>query len=212
VVAGLSNTVIGGSNDYASSAFDVRQSFSGALTYSLPGFTKSSPVTALSKGWSLAAVAIARSGFPFNANILSLASITGGYAYSRPDRVAGQPAWISNANAGGGRSLNPNAFQTPSTLRQGTESRNDIGGFPLRQVDLSLGRDFAFTEKLKLQFRADAFNVVNHPNFANPAALIGFGPTYLESTQMLNSALGGLNPLFQEGGPRSLQLSLKLTF
>lgn len=77
---------------------------------------------------------------------------------------------------------------------------------------MSVGRKFPLTDRLALQFRVDAFNFLNHPNFANPAGYIGFGPTYLESAQMLNNGLGGLNPLFQEGGPRSLQLSLKLSF
>jgi hypothetical protein len=130
----------------------------------------------------------------------------------RPDLIAGQPLWIPNPDAGGGKSLNPAAFAIPTTTRQGTEGRNDIPGFSLSQVDCSLSRTFSLVESWQLKFQADAFNLVNHPNFANPQALIGYGPTYLESTQMLNSALGGLNPLFQEGGPRSLQLSLKLTF
>ncbi|MGC1087487.1 MAG: hypothetical protein WA894_03555, partial [Candidatus Acidiferrum sp.] len=68
------------------------------------------------------------------------------------------------------------------------------------------------SERLNLQFRADAFNALNHPNFSNPQALIEFGSYYLQSQHMLNQGLGGLNPLFQEGGPRSLQLSLKLFF
>jgi len=68
------------------------------------------------------------------------------------------------------------------------------------------------TDHVHLQFRADAFNLLNHPNFTNPSALIGFGPSFLQSSAMLNQGLGGLNPLFQEGGPRSLQLSLKLNF
>jgi hypothetical protein len=82
----------------------------------------------------------------------------------------------------------------------------------LTQIDLSLARKFAVTDRINVQFRADAFNLVNHPNFANPLGFLEFGPTYLSSTEMLNQALGGLNPLFQQGGPRSLQISLKLTF
>jgi hypothetical protein len=112
----------------------------------------------------------------------------------------------------GGKGLNPNAFSIPSTIRQGTEGRNDIPGFGLTQVDLSIGRKFSLTERLNLQFRADAFNILNHPNFSNPAASLDCGPACLISGTMLNAALGGLNPLFQEGGPRSLQLSLKLAF
>ncbi len=104
-------------------------------------------------------------------------------------------------------------FAIPSPIRQGTEGRNDIPGFGLTQVDLSVGRRFSITERLNLQFRTDAFNVFNHPNFTNPLGFIDTGdPTTLQAPNMLNKGLGGLNPLFQEGGPRSLQLSLKLTF
>ena len=210
-VVGLNNTIISGAGDYASSDFDVRQSFSGALTASLPSFSQSQFLHAVSKGWSFATVAVVRTGFPFNGAYYGLSTITG-YATLRPDLVAGQPVWIPNPDAGGGKSLNPATFSIPTTTRQGTEGRNDIPGFGLSQVDCSLGRTFSLVESWQLKFQADAFNLVNHPNFANPQALIGYGPTYLESTQMLNSALGGLNPLFQEGGPRSLQLSLKLAF
>jgi hypothetical protein len=100
----------------------------------------------------------------------------------------------------------------PASGEQGTEGRNDIRGFGLTELDLSIGRKFPLPERLGLQFRVDAFNLLNHPNFSNPPGYIGYGPAYLESTQMLNSGLGGLNALFQEGGHRSLQLSLKLSF
>ena len=112
----------------------------------------------------------------------------------------------------GGRSLNPDAFAVPPAGQQGSEARNDISGYGLTQIDLSLARQFFLTDRTHLQFRADAFNVFNHPNFTNPLALIGSDPRFLKSQSMLNQGLGGLNPLFQEGGPRSLQLSLKLTF
>jgi hypothetical protein len=212
VVAGLADSVISAASDYSSSDYDVRHSFSGAITYRIPAAGKAGALKAMTKDWSIATVIVARSGFPFNGRVLSLSSVTGGYAYSRPDLVAGQPRWIANPQAAQARSLNPNAFATPATVRQGTESRNDIAGFRLMQADLSLDRAFAIADKFNLKFRVDTFNLFNHPNFGNPPALIGFGPTYLQSTQMLNSALGGLNPLFQEGGPRSLQLSLKLGF
>jgi hypothetical protein len=112
----------------------------------------------------------------------------------------------------GGKGLNPAAFSIPSTVRQGTEGRNDIAGFGLTQVDLSFGRSFPLGDRVKLAFRAEGFNVLNHPNFSNPPGDVEFGPSYLQSQYMLNRTLGGLNPLFQEGGSRSLQLSLKLSF
>jgi hypothetical protein len=212
VVSGLSNTVISAQSDYGSSGFDVRHSFSGAITISPPTLTGPPMIAAIARDWSLGAVIVVRTGFPFNGIIQSASPDPGGYALSRPDRVPEMPLWIHDSQAGGSKSLNPAAFLVPSSARQGSESRNDIPGFGLAQGDLSLGRKFNLTDHLKLLFRADAFNAFNHPNFTNPPAYVEFGPAFLVSQQMLNAGLGGLNPLFQEGGPRSLQLSLKLTF
>ena len=212
VVAGLSNTVISAANDYGSSSFDVRHSFSAAITYDIPSAAKSGFLAALTKDWSIESVIVARSGFPFNGQLIFASPDPGGRAYSRPDLVPGVPVWISDPKAGGGKSLNPLAFSVPPTVRQGTEGRNDIRGFGLTQVDLSVARTFVIREPWHLQFRADAFNLLNHPNFTNPLALVEFGSFYMTSQSMLNQGLGGLTPLFQEGGPRSLQLSLKLTF
>jgi hypothetical protein len=222
VVVGLSNTVISAARDYASSGFDVRHNFSGALTLEIPGAGSSQLLSHLTKDWSVDAVIIARTGFPFNA-FTQVASPVGGGTQVRPDRVPGQPVWINSPNAPGGKMLNVTfdpttgaiiggAFAIPSAPRQGTEGRNDIPGFGLTEVDLSLGRKFAFTERLHLQFRADAFNVFNHPNFANPLANLDAGTADLVSAQMLNRGLGGLSSLFQQGGPRSMQLSLRLLF
>jgi len=212
VVVGLSSTVFSGARDYASSDFNVQQSFSGALTYVTPGVSRYKPVSLFTRNWSVVPVIVVRTGFPFNGVVLSASPDQGGYASSRPDLVPGQPLWIPNPTAAGGKSLNPSAFSIPSTPRQGNEGRNDIPGFGLTQLDLSIGRTFPITERLKLEFRADAFNILNHPNFTNPPALVEFGPAYLQSGEMLNQSLGGLIPIFQQGGPRSLQLSLKLTF
>jgi hypothetical protein len=163
----------------------------------------------LTKDWSLQALLIARGGFPFNGQVLT-AAIAG--AYPRPDLDPAKPVWLYGSQYPGGKALNPAAFTKPPAGQQGTEGRNDIRGFGLTEVDLSLGRKLTMTERLNVQFRVDAFNLLNHPNFANPFAYIGFGPSFLQSMSMLNKGLGGLNPLFQEGGPRSLQLSLKLVF
>jgi hypothetical protein len=212
VIIGLPANVISAANDYASSDFDVRQSFSGALSYDIPAAGKSGLVSLLTRNWSLQTVVVARTGFPFNAKVFSTSPDPEGEAAARPDLVPGQPFWISNQMAGGGKSLNPAAFAIPSTIRQGTEGRNDIPGFGLTQIDASIGRMFPITERVKIQFRADAFNLFNHPNFTNPSGFIEFGPSFLQSNSMLNTGLAGMSPLFQQGGPRSLQLSLKMTF
>lgn len=201
---------ISGVRDYASSDFDVRHSFSGALSYAIPGPSKSGPLSLVASHWSLDSTVVARSGFPFNGQIFVIDPALG-FAFIRPDVVSGQPYWISVATAPGGKSLNPAAFIRPSPGLQGTEGRNDIHGFGLAEVDMSLAREFKILDRARLKFRADAFNIFNHPNFTNPTARVPRTSTYV-SQKMLNQGLGGLNPIFQEGGPRSLQLSLRLTF
>ena len=205
----VSSAVLSAARDYSSSAFDVGQSFSAGFSYSIPKASRQEFWSALTRDWSLDGLIVARTGFPFNASVLT-STISG--VPPRPDLVPGQPIWIANPTAGGGKSLNPNAFAIPAAGEQGSEGRNDIRGFGLTELDLSIVRKFSLTDRLGLQFRVDAFNLLNHPNFSNPLGYIGYGPTYLASSQMLNNGLGGLNPLFQEGGPRSLQLSLKLSF
>jgi len=212
VVAGFSGTVISAARDYASSDFDIRHSVSAAVTCEVPAYKKSRPLFAVTSDWSIDGVVVARTGFPFNAQVYASSPDPNGYVTARPDRVPGLPLWVDDPPAPGGKILNLDAFSIPSTIRQGTEGRNDIPGFGLTQVDLSLRRKFAISDRINLQFRVDAFNVLNHPNFSNPGGFIEYGAPQLQSHQMLNQGLGGLNPLFQEGGPRSLQLSLKLSF
>lgn len=213
VVVGLSNTVISAANDYASSDFDVRQSFSGAVTYAFPAIGTSGMAARLTRDWLVDGVVVVRTGFPFNALVVGTSPDPGGSVVTRPDLVAGEPFWIGGSDLPGGKSLNAAAFAVPPVIRQGTEGRNDIPGFGLVQGDLSLSRKFAITDRVNLQFRTDAFNVFNHPNFANPSGYFQFGTFGLQSQTMLNQALGGgLNALFQEGGPRSLQLSMRVSF
>ena len=210
VIASTPGVIISGASDYASSKFDIPHCFSTALSLNLPAAGKSPWLSGVTKDWSLQSVIVARSGFPFNASLFGYSP--GGYALSRPDLVPGESFWIADATAAGGRKLNPAAFTVPDTARQGTEGRNNIRGFGLTQVDLSIGRLFPIHEKWKFQFRVDVFNLLNHPNFTNPAGYIQLGPSYLQSSKMLNNGLGGLNPLFQQGGPRSMQLSAKVSF
>jgi hypothetical protein len=100
---------------------------------------------------------------------------------------------------------------------QGELGRNALRGFGATEVDLTLRRQFKLREPLALQARADFFNIFNHPNFGNPINYLS-SPQFGQSTQMLGASLGtggqngGLNPLYQIGGPRSAQLSLKIVF
>jgi hypothetical protein len=80
-----------------------------------------------------------------------------------------------------------------------------------------LQREFHVVEKLRLRFRTEFFNIFNHPNFGSPVNTLT-SPLFGRSTQSLANSLGsggangGLNPLYQIGGPRSIQFALKIQF
>src|SRR5262249_18488367 len=127
------------------------------------------------------------------------------------------PVWIDDANAPGGRRLNPAAFQPANTGVQGSLGRNVLSGFGMSQLDLALRREFPFGEHRALQLRVEAFNAMNQANFADPVGFLN-NPLFGQSASMLNLMLGtgspasGLAPMFQTGGARSVQISLRLTF
>ncbi|SRR5579884_403605 len=114
------------------------------------------------------------------------------------------------------------AFCTPLTVGgqavSGDLGRNAVRAYPLQELDLSLQRDFPFTERIRLRVQADMFNVVNHPSFGPENSTLN-NPAFGTSTNMANSSLGanisggaGFNPVFSTGGPRNFQLALKLFF
>jgi hypothetical protein len=124
----------------------------------------------------------------------------------------------------GGKAFNPAAFIAPPVdpttgmFLQGNLARNALRGFGAAQWDFAVHRDFPISHSLKLQFRAEMFNLLNHPNFGQPDGNLN-DPNFGTSTQILSQSLGGgnisgggLNPLYQLGGPRSIQLALKLDF
>jgi len=137
---------------------------------------------------------------------------------TRPDLVPGVPVWIVDPSAAGGRRLNPAAFAPPAAGEQGDAGRNRLRGFPFSQVDLGLRRAWHLRDPLRLSFRVEAFNVLNHPNFLNPLARDRLGDlNFGRSTQMANRGFGGLQgpalqQFYESGGPRSMQLSLRLEF
>ncbi len=205
----------------ASSDYDIRHTFSGAVSYNIP-----SPGGRIWKAvlgnWSTDSIVYARSAPPVNVvtghDPFPAGGIeTGAYGAVRPNLVAGVPVWIANPNIAGGREINPAAFTIPTGAVQGGLGRNALRGFGATNVDLTLRRQFTIHERLALQARADFFNIFNHPNFGPPINYLS-SPQFGQSTQMLGASLGsggqngGLNPLYQIGGPRSVQLALKLLF
>ena len=225
--------------DRGPSDFDVRHAFNAAVSYDIPRFNAGPIGNAILRGWSIDSIFYARSATPVNVTYTrSLPGI--GTQSLRPDLIAGIPLYLSDPTVGGGQRFNntppsaaqlaaagcaaitasapaKGAFCTPVTARQGTLGRNAMRGFSVYQVDFAIRRQFKFDERIYLQFKAEFFNIFNHPNFADPVGSLSLS-TYGTSQSMLGRSLGsggvsgGFNPLYQIGGPRSVQLSLKLGF
>ncbi len=196
-----------------SSDFDVRHSFKAALTYEVPGLHEGI-VGAIFRHWSVESIFMARTATPVDVTVnrsLGLDSVT-----ARPDFVPGVPSYLPDSTVAGGRRINPSAFIIPIEERQGTLGRNVLRGFPLSQLDVSAGRTLYVTKTMNFQLRADSFNVLNHPNFADPSGSLSNGSLFGVSTAMANTPFSGITngliPLFRIGGPRSFQLSLKFNF
>jgi hypothetical protein len=219
--------------DRGPSDFDIRHSFAGSYSYSIPLPSNNRPLRAIFGNWSLDGIVRAYSAPPVDVEAITTTSDVAGYPIPRPNLVAGQPRYIEGADCAavfgpigcpGRRGFNPSAFSNagvigPSgnVLGQGDLPRNALRGFRLVQFDSAFRRDVRLAERVDVQFRADFFNIFNHPNFASPANILSL-PTFGQSISMLGTSLGsggvfgGQNPIHQIGGPRSIQLALKLQF
>jgi hypothetical protein len=203
--------------DRGSSDFDLRQSFSATLGYTLPRQEGAGRWRRFAAGWSANAILRARTGFPITVlENEEYNGITLTNAF-RPQLLLGPLLWLSDPAAPGGRRLNPAAFRLLPAGGQGDLGRNSIGGFGMAQLDLAVSREFPLHGKLALEFRLDGFNALNHPSFADPVRYLD-NPLFGQSPSMLNMMLGtgspgsGLSPLLGSGGPRMLQLDLRLHF
>ncbi len=207
--------------------FDVRNNLSAAFSYNSPNMGNNRFANAVLHRWGIDDRFTARTSFPVTLDgytILDPATLQ--YFYSGLNLVPGQPVYLSGANCAtvlqglgdlqagqgcpGGRAINPNAF-TAATSGLGDAPRNFARGFGAWQMDLAVRREFPIYENLKLQFRAETFNLFNHPNFGTINSSFG-QPTFGQATATLANSLGILNPLYQQGGPRSMQFALKILF
>ncbi len=219
------NAILGASANRGPSDFDVRNAFSSGLTYEIAGIRRNVAFKVLTNGWSVESTIIARSALPVNVYDSAFLSVSEAGTEVRPDVVPGQPLYLSGSKYPGGRAFNPAGFSLPATdangnpVRQGNLGRNALRGFAAGQWDLGVHRDFRIREGLKLQFRAEMFNILNHPNFGAPIGDLANTAQFGMSTESLAQKLsggnlggGGFSPLYQIGGPRSIQLALKLSF
>jgi len=202
--------------------FDVRHNFSAASSYDLPNVRLNQFLRAVLNHWGVDERFTARTAFPVTLNGNShYDSATRQRVSDGLNLIPGQPIYIYGSQCAavynnglgcpGGRAINPGAFTAAPSGTLGNAPRNFVGGFGIWQGDLAVRREFPIYENLKLQFRAEAFNIFNHANFGLINSRRG-QRTFGQATATLAQSLGVLNPLYQTGGPRSMQFALKVVF
>jgi hypothetical protein len=197
-----------------SSNFDVRQQLQAAVTYNIPSVPLGSVLGLMLNQWNVDLRVQARSALPVDiTGSQTVVPSTGELFQYQPNLVPGQPVYLRGNTYPGKRIINQNAFSQAASGVQGDLPRNFARAFDAVQADVALHRTFELHDALSLQFRAEAFNILNHPQFGAIYSNLAYGPSqfgYAYNT--LNGELGGLNPLYQSGGPRSLQIMLKFSF
>jgi len=206
----------GAQADRGDADFDIRHAFTTGATWFLPSPNSRGIVHAVFSDWSLDAFVLGRSAPPVDVtgpiNFTASAAIR-----SRPNRNAGVALELHGEQYPGGKILNAAAFTTVPPGEQGNLARNVLRGFGASQVDAALQRQFRVTDRVTLRFRAEFFNIFNQANFGSPVFDLS-SPLFGRSTQTLASSLGsggangGFSPLYQIGGPRSIQFVARLEF
>ena len=215
--------------DRSSGDIDVRHNFSASVVYDFAELKSASTFKrALLGGWQTSSIFQARSGLPVNVTLIS------GFFGNpmRPNFVPGQNPYVSHITwVTRGGAYNPKAYAIPAGYNgnygqnMGNVGRNSLRGPGFFQWDLSGVKNFALTESMKLQFRADLFNILNHPNYSNPdggicTSISAATPTapagcvtnpYFGVTNSTIANQTG-NGAIGNGTPRQAQFALKLLF
>ncbi len=202
--------------DYGDANWDIRNRFVATATYTLPTLQRfGHTVDTLAGGWHVNTIVILQGGQPFNIGLTNDQANVGGIGTQRPNFVhaprltCGKSFYISKTSC-----IDATAYALPALYTFGNSHRNDQRGPGAANTNLSVFKDFALIERVRLQFRAEAFNVFNHANLANP------GNTTLPSAtngvfNFTGSTFGQITSTPTSGGlgdPRILQLAGKINF
>jgi hypothetical protein len=223
------------------SNFDLRNRFVWSSNYDLP---KWESWGRMGEGWMLSGVLTIASGHPFSMNYNGTDDYSGSGSFvDRPDVVGplkynqSDPTQFLDLSAfhipcsypvGGGDGFAGTCI--PGTRHFGHLGRNGLLGPHYRNFDLAISKETRITERLKLVFRADAYNLLNHPNFASPLAVAFFADAAPNRSAASPSGVGANgrhvgnlaitatsdvgvgNPVLGGGGTRSLQFAVRLQF
>ena len=143
-------------------------------------------------GWSIGSIVTATSVVPFSPTVSGNPANTGTYSVAQRPDVVGSP---NQGDRTLQRDFNVDAFVRPANFTYGNSGRNVLRGRPQKNWDFEALKTFQIVERMKLQFRFEAFTLTNTPRFGAPGNLLG------------TAAFGVITGA---GTPRNLQFGLKL--
>ena len=186
---------------------DVRHNFTFNLLYDVPfgeghRFLSSGFGSKLFSGWRVSTLGILRSGVADTVYIGTNTFGNGDFINQRPNCIPGVDPYASPKSITDW--LNPAAFSMPAPGTFGNCGRNTFYGPNFRDVDFSILKETKLAQSRNLEFRAEFFNIFNHPAFAQPDTMFGT-PDFGKIFNTLGSTLGA-------GTSRQIQLALKLSF
>ncbi len=191
---------------YTNASWDIRHNFTTAFNYEIPfgrgkqyGANMNRAVQTIAGNWQVNGLLSLRTGQPYTIYASGCQLESGAEAGCGPDLIAGHP---NDAPAGGrtpSKWFNTANFGPPSPLSQGNLGLQTNYGPPTRTLDFSIFKNFAFTERFALQFRAEGTNIANTSQFSIP-------------DQGLQDANFGKVTSTQAGSERHIQFQLRLQF
>jgi outer membrane receptor protein involved in Fe transport len=198
--------------DYSSSDIDIRQSLSVNSVYELPfgrgkHYLNNGVAAKVLGGWQLSGITSAMSGRPIDIEIDRSAKdmLDGNKKSQRPDLIPGMSIYPAGKNINNW--FNLAAFATPAKDTWGNLGRNVARGPSYYEIDTALEKKTALTERLNLDFRVEAFNLLNHPIYGDPDSDVSDGAgEFGVITSELNTGATGI------GTSRRLQFMLRLEF
>jgi hypothetical protein len=203
------------SRNYALAGFDRTHNFELYANYALP-FGKGKPwasngfVSKIAGGWQLNGIMSRYSGLPLTIS-------TAGTSLNAPGNTQTAEQILPTVAILGGHGIgangapyfNPAAFATVTTVSFGNSGRDIIRGPGLFNTNASLFRNFSLTERFKLQFRAEAFNLTNTAQFGNPGTTVSSATFNADGSI---KSLNGYGQITSASNERQLRFALKLTF
>lgn len=209
--------------NYGPQDFDRRHNFNINWVWDLPKATENRAVGYALNGWQLSGIYRYQTGQPYSVGF-SIPGISG-YTLTGTQNIEGaRIVLLGNPGSGNSgdpyRQFNTTAFTVPTTGSKGFESgRNYLNRAPINSWDMSLTKEFRFTEQAKIELRLDAFNAFNHTQFdavnttLNVTSFTNSTPTNLPfdaNGNLVNK--NGFGAISSVRPPRNLQLSARFEF